>query len=92
MFFIYFGHAIAMSSYFKLMCTIFNDTPSDGRYAIFLKEVINPAVLQVSPSNASIEFKDVRFSYVPGRTILDRISFTVAPGSKVAIVGGSGCG
>jgi len=39
-----------------------------------------------------IEFKDVRFSYLPEREIIKGISFTVEPGKKVAVVGPSGSG
>jgi subfamily B ATP-binding cassette protein MsbA len=39
-----------------------------------------------------IEFDDVRFSYEPGETVLDGISFTVRRGEIVAIVGPSGVG
>ncbi len=39
-----------------------------------------------------IEFKQVSFSYRPNRTILDDVSFTIAPGQKVAVVGASGAG
>ncbi|KAF2363038.1 ABC transporter type 1 transmembrane domain [Trinorchestia longiramus] len=57
-----------------------------------IKNVPHVSLLQISASNPSIEFQNVSFSYVPGHTILDNLSFTVAPGSKVAVVGGSGCG
>ncbi|XP_018013003.2 iron-sulfur clusters transporter ABCB7, mitochondrial-like [Hyalella azteca] len=57
-----------------------------------IAELPNASLLQVSTLNSSIEFQDVSFSYVPGHKILDNLSFTVAPGSKVAVVGGSGCG
>ncbi len=40
----------------------------------------------------NIEFKNVTFSYVRGETILDNISFHIAPNSHVAFVGESGCG
>lgn len=43
-------------------------------------------------SEASIEFKDVCFSYHAQREILKQISFKVAPGEKVAVVGESGSG
>ena len=40
----------------------------------------------------SIEFKDVTFSYVPGKPVLKNVSFTVPAGAKAAIVGPTGCG
>ena len=39
-----------------------------------------------------IEFKDVTFSYVPGRPVLKNVSFVVPAGAKAAIVGPTGCG
>lgn len=39
-----------------------------------------------------IEFKDVSFSYEPGKTVLDRCSFRVEAGSEVTFVGRSGGG
>lgn len=40
----------------------------------------------------SISFKNVHFSYLPERKILDGISFEVPAGKSVAIVGSSGSG
>ncbi len=40
----------------------------------------------------TVEFRDVGFHYVPERMILEHISFTLEPGKKVAVVGGSGGG
>lgn len=40
----------------------------------------------------AIEFRNVSFSYHPDRPILRDVSFAVAPGQKVAIVGSSGAG
>jgi ABC-type multidrug transport system fused ATPase/permease subunit len=45
-----------------------------------------------APLPPAIEFRDVRFSYVPGRRILDGVSFSVPAGTTTAVVGPSGCG
>jgi ATP-binding cassette subfamily B protein len=42
--------------------------------------------------NASIEFKNLEFSYQPERPILKSLSFMVNAGERVAIVGSSGAG
>ena len=39
-----------------------------------------------------VEFRDVRFSYVPGKEIIHGFSAEVKPGQKVAIVGPTGAG
>ncbi len=58
----------------------------------------NPAVTSPVPHRArgvrdgSVEFRNVTFSYNPGETILHDISFKVAPGEKVALVGATGAG
>jgi ATP-binding cassette, subfamily B, bacterial len=39
-----------------------------------------------------IEFKDVHFSYVPGREVLSGLSLTIKPGQVVGLVGPSGAG
>lgn len=39
-----------------------------------------------------IEFKDVRFAYVPEEPVLKDLSFTIEPGETVAIVGYTGAG
>ena len=40
----------------------------------------------------NIEFRNVSFSYHPGAVVLRDISFKVAPGEKVALVGATGAG
>ena len=39
-----------------------------------------------------LELREVSFSYGEGETVLDRVSLTVSPGEKVALVGASGGG
>lgn len=46
----------------------------------------------IKVSEGRIEFRDVHFSYLPERPILHGVSFTVEPGTKVAVVGPSGSG
>ena len=48
------------------------------------------AALQIS--RASVEFRDVRFHYNQDRRILERVSFKLEDGEKLAIVGPSGAG
>ncbi|WP_370589670.1 ABC transporter ATP-binding protein/permease [Saccharophagus sp. K07] len=42
--------------------------------------------------SVSVEFRSVSFAYDPARPILRNVSFTAAPGQKIAIVGPSGAG
>lgn len=39
-----------------------------------------------------IEFRDVTFSYIPGKPVLKNVSFKVGAGQSFAIVGPTGCG
>jgi len=58
-----------------------------------IKAPVRPVVLP-KPANGAVEFRDVDFAY-PGRPnvpVLDRLSFGVAPGEKLALVGPSGAG
>ncbi|MFT5282421.1 MAG: ABC-type transport system involved in Fe-S cluster assembly fused permease/ATPase subunit [Yoonia sp.] len=43
-------------------------------------------------TRGEIRFQNVGFSYHPERTIIEDVSFTIKPGSKVAVVGESGAG
>ncbi|MDP6968172.1 MAG: ABC transporter ATP-binding protein/permease [Gammaproteobacteria bacterium] len=53
-------------------------------------DVVQAPALQVT--QAAVEFVKVDFAYQPERPILKNLSFKVAPGHKVAIVGPSGSG
>ena len=46
----------------------------------------------ISRTEASIQFDNVHFHYIPGKDILHDLSFSVLAGKRVAIVGGSGSG
>ena len=39
-----------------------------------------------------VEFRDVRFAYLPGEEVLHGVSFTIRPGETVAVVGPTGAG
>ncbi|MCO4837640.1 MAG: ABC transporter ATP-binding protein/permease [Oceanospirillaceae bacterium] len=51
-----------------------------------------PQASSLNVEHAAIEFNSVDFSYQKQRQILKNLSFSVAPGEKVAIVGPSGSG
>lgn len=53
----------------------------------------SPAVpVPAPPRSGTIEFDDVWFSYIPGDPVLKGVSFRVAAGEHVAIVGATGSG
>ncbi|MCX7960583.1 MAG: ABC transporter ATP-binding protein/permease [Burkholderiales bacterium] len=51
-----------------------------------------PGAQELPPGPASVEFREVDFSYEPARKILRRVSFTIPAGRRVAVVGPSGSG
>ncbi|CAD6227189.1 GSCOCT00014075001.2-RA-CDS [Cotesia congregata] len=57
-----------------------------------IQNLPNAKPFVVSPATSTIVFDNVNFQYVPGKSILDNISFTIPSGKKIAIVGGSGSG
>jgi len=54
--------------------------------------VDRPGARDLDPGNAAVHFEHVSFAYDPERPILHDVSFSIAPGKKVAIVGPSGAG
>lgn len=48
--------------------------------------------LAVGRENASIEFRNVSFEYVPNKNIFNELSLVIPAGKKIAVVGGSGSG
>src|SRR5690348_9722201 len=51
-----------------------------------------PDARELPPGPATVEFRDVDFSYEKARQILFGVSFTIAAGNRVAVVGHSGSG
>ena len=50
------------------------------------------APIQAELDNVTVEFKDVSFSYVEDKPLIEHFSFTAKQGQHVAIVGPTGCG
>src|SRR5439155_1587760 len=52
----------------------------------------HPHAVHARDLSGRIAFRNVEFAYAPGRPVLHSISFDVAPGAAVAIVGHTGSG
>jgi len=52
----------------------------------------HPQAIQASSFQGDIRFQEVSFAYATGNTVLDRVSFHIRPGQRIALVGGSGAG
>ncbi len=48
--------------------------------------------MTVEGIRGEIEFKNINFSYIPGKQVLHDFSLTVRPGQKIALVGATGSG
>uniref|UniRef100_A0ABD2VYU5 Iron-sulfur clusters transporter ABCB7, mitochondrial n=1 Tax=Trichogramma kaykai TaxID=54128 RepID=A0ABD2VYU5_9HYME len=70
------------------MQTMFALTMTDPK----IKNKVNTLPFHVVPQNSEIIFDNVNFQYIQGKNILNDLSFTISPGKKIAIVGGSGSG
>uniref|UniRef100_A0A8D8VUY6 Iron-sulfur clusters transporter ABCB7, mitochondrial n=1 Tax=Cacopsylla melanoneura TaxID=428564 RepID=A0A8D8VUY6_9HEMI len=59
-----------------------------------IKNKVNAIPLALTTSNASIEFRNVNFSYIDkhSKRIFSDLNFTIPTGKSIAIVGGSGSG
>ncbi|XKL64709.1 hypothetical protein PGB90_004795 [Kerria lacca] len=57
-----------------------------------IKDTSSAQRLNLTTSDTEIEFRNVNFSYVPGKPVFQNLSFVVPAGKKIAIVGGSGSG
>jgi len=51
-----------------------------------------PGARPIERARGAVEFRNVSFGYDSGRTVLHDVSCTVAPGSRVAIMGATGAG
>ncbi|MDX2266959.1 MAG: ABC transporter ATP-binding protein [Bryobacter sp.] len=75
--------------------TLQSSVAASERFLQLLDEqpkVVAPTHRALVGSEASIAFEDVTFHYKEGENVLENLSFQVAPGSTVAIVGHTGAG
>lgn len=76
---------------------IFQAAMASGERIVTLLEtrptLLDPAIPRaLAPFRGEVEFQGVSLEYVPGEPVLRDVSFRVAPGEKVALVGATGAG
>jgi ATP-binding cassette, subfamily B, bacterial len=52
----------------------------------------HPAARPLARASGAVEFRAVSFAYGPDRPVLEEVSFTVKPGTRVGIAGATGAG
>ncbi len=56
-------------------------------------KIISPVNAKELPAGPlSVEFENIRFSYDPGREVVEGVSFSVPAGTSLGIIGPNGCG
>jgi len=55
-------------------------------------EIIDHTDTPLQVSAGKVEFENIRFAYVDGKSVFDGLELKIKPGEKVAIVGQSGSG
>jgi ATP-binding cassette subfamily B protein len=64
----------------------------DAPDAVDLPDPRRDAAPGSPPAGMAVEFRNVSFAYVPGRPVLENVSFTAKPGATIALVGHTGSG
>lgn len=67
-------------------------SPADASPPHVALEKVSPVDVAQGSSDLALEFWNVHFSYKPGVPVLDDVSFSAAPGEKIALVGPTGSG
>lgn len=101
------GTIVAMTSYASSfwqpimnLSNLFNNFINNIAYLERIFETLDePATIADKPGAAElgeikggVKFEDVTFSYDPGKTVLEHVSFDVKPGENIALVGPTGAG
>jgi subfamily B ATP-binding cassette protein HlyB/CyaB len=101
------GQFIAFTSYVGQLtgpiisiCELWKDFQTTAIAVDKLKDIVTPESVEsnVTPlpeikiTQGKMEVRDLSFGYVDGNIILDGISFEIATGERIGIVGHSGCG
>ena len=101
------GTIVAMTSYTSRfwqpimnLANLFNDFINNIAYLERIFQTMDEPVLiddcedayELGEIKGSVEFKNVTFAYEKGKNVLNNVSFKVAPGERIALVGPTGAG